>query len=59
MTSRIIAEPVNIGRYVNGMAFPDVVATLLTIFHHPKKVLEFMTEVDLEVDSINMSRKGR
>ena len=59
MATGIKTESVKISRYVNGMSLSDVMATLLTIFHYPKKVFELVAEVDLKVDSIDLSRKGR
>ena len=59
MTAGIITNAIQTAGYVDGMTFSDVMAALLAVFDDPKEVLEFMAEVDLEVDSINQSRKGR
>lgn len=59
MAAGIIAKAVKAARDVDGMAFSNVVAALFAVFDNPKKVLELMTEVNLEVDSVNVSRKGR
>lgn len=59
MTAGIITNAIQTAGYVDGMTFSDVMAALLAVFDDPKEVLEFMAEVDLEVDCINQSRKGR
>lgn len=59
MTAGIIANTVKAARYVDGMPFSNVVATLLAVFDNPKEVLELMAEIHLEVDSIHVTRKVR